>query len=115
FMLTKSEKYFYDQESIMEPCTESTIERISQLNFENQKGTTRANGGQKINGNLKPAVSKPTRERGHVRLHKGFNEKWDQMSHEEQCSGMRNKRSVWTVSPASFSEAHFATYPPDLI
>lgn len=28
---------------------------------------------------------------------------------------MRNKRSVWTVTPASFTEAHFATFPSKLI
>ena len=27
----------------------------------------------------------------------------------------RNKRSVWTVPSKPYSEAHFATYPPDLI
>jgi DNA modification methylase len=27
----------------------------------------------------------------------------------------RNKRSVWTVTTQAFSEAHFATFPPDLI
>jgi DNA modification methylase len=27
----------------------------------------------------------------------------------------RNKRSVWTVATAPYAEAHFATYPPDLI
>jgi DNA modification methylase len=27
----------------------------------------------------------------------------------------RNKRSVWTVTPEPFPEAHFATYPPKLI
>jgi DNA modification methylase len=30
-------------------------------------------------------------------------------------SGNRNKRSVWTVATAPYPEAHFATYPPDLI
>lgn len=29
--------------------------------------------------------------------------------------GTRNKRSVWTVSTKAFDEAHFATFPPDLI
>lgn len=29
--------------------------------------------------------------------------------------GMRTKRSVWTVTTKPFKEAHFATYPPDLI
>lgn len=28
---------------------------------------------------------------------------------------MRNKRSVWTVPTSPYSEAHFATFPPDLI
>jgi DNA modification methylase len=27
----------------------------------------------------------------------------------------RNKRSVWTVPTKGYSEAHFATFPPDLI
>ena len=27
----------------------------------------------------------------------------------------RNKRSVWTVATKPYSEAHFATFPPDLI
>jgi DNA modification methylase len=30
-------------------------------------------------------------------------------------NGTRNKRSVWTVSTKPFNEAHFATFPPDLI
>lgn len=29
--------------------------------------------------------------------------------------GKRNRRSVWTVSTKPFKEAHFATFPPDLI
>ena len=29
--------------------------------------------------------------------------------------GLRNKRSVWTVTTKPFSGAHFATFPPDLI
>ena len=27
----------------------------------------------------------------------------------------RNKRDVWTVAPSRYKEAHFATYPPELI
>ena len=30
-------------------------------------------------------------------------------------SAMRNKRSVWEIATQPFSEAHFATFPPDLI
>lgn len=28
--------------------------------------------------------------------------------------GLRNRRSVWTINTAAFSEAHFATFPPEL-
>ena len=30
-------------------------------------------------------------------------------------NGKRNKRSVWTVTTKPYSEAHFATFPPELI
>jgi DNA modification methylase len=29
--------------------------------------------------------------------------------------GKRNRRSVWSVATQPFKEAHFATYPPELI
>lgn len=32
-----------------------------------------------------------------------------------ESSGTKNKRSVWTVPPARYKEAHFAVYPPALI
>jgi DNA modification methylase len=39
--------------------------------------------------------------------------------HNPLCQGGtaedRNRRSVWTVNTAAYSEAHFATFPPDLI
>lgn len=113
FLLTKSERYFYDHEAIKEPCTESTVARLSQ-DVEGQLGSLRANGGAKTNGPMK-AVGKVDKQRGHSRRHAGFNDRWDQMERDERCSGMRNKRDVWTVSPAVFSDAHFATFPPDLI
>lgn len=34
---------------------------------------------------------------------------------ELQAIGKRNKRSVWTITTKPFSEAHFATFPEDLI
>lgn len=34
---------------------------------------------------------------------------------DRQDDGTRNRRSVWTVPTAPYSEAHFATFPPDLI
>lgn len=104
FLLSKSEKYYYDQESIKEPASYSTEER-KKRSREGQKRMM----GEKVNG------IRPDRQRGHSRNHAGFNEKWDKMTKDEQCSGMKNKRSVWTVATRPFPEAHFATYPEELI
>jgi DNA modification methylase len=87
FLLSKNQKYYFDNKSIKEPLTNSSLSRLSQ-DIENQNGTTRANGGMKTNGNLKAV--------GDIELG-------------------RNKRSVWTVTTKPFKEAHFATFPEDLI
>lgn len=107
FLLSKSEKYYYDQESIKESASYSTEERRSRSR----------EGNKRLIGNGVNAIhpKKSDKQRGHSRRHAGFNERWDRMTREEQCSGMRNKRSVWTVATRPFPEAHFATYPEELI
>lgn len=114
FLLTKSDRYFYDAEAIKEPASEADWEsRIGRANLNNKLLPT-----DEING-IRPRVkytpNKKDKQCGHSRRHDGFNDRWDNMEKAEQCSGMRNKRDVWTVAPANFPEAHFATYPPDLI
>lgn len=37
------------------------------------------------------------------------------VEHDSPFGATRNKRSVWTVPTYAFPEAHFATFPPDLI
>lgn len=109
FLLSKSPKYYYDFEAIKEPCIWDkdgigTATRKARAR-ENQKSTpTSLHGG-----------IRQDKQRGHSRRHAGFNERWDNMSRIEQCSGMKNKRDVWTVSPAQYRDAHFATFPPNLI
>jgi site-specific DNA-methyltransferase (cytosine-N4-specific) len=39
----------------------------------------------------------------------------NQAIREEAHDGKRNKRDVWTVTTSRYKEAHFATYPPELI
>ena len=60
--------------------------------------------------------------RGHGRRHAGFNDRWDQMSKEEQQANGRNLRNwepappqVWKIATRPFKEAHFATFPPELV
>ncbi len=52
WLITKSKKYYYDADAIREPLAASSLARLSQ-DIKNQKGSTRANGGMKSNGNMK--------------------------------------------------------------
>ena len=85
FLLSKSERYFYDADAVMEPVAASTIERLGQPTLPQQVGSTRVPG--KTNGNMKAVGNGET----------------------------RNRRSVWTVATRPYKGAHFATFPPALI
>lgn len=123
FLFSKSSKYYYDHDAIKEPALydvdgSGTSARRSRVNPDDKsipddhKNGIRAAGfkdAARMNG------KNANKERGHSKPHKGFNDHWDNMTTKEQCTGMRNKRDVWTVPPAQFPEAHFATFPEYLI
>jgi DNA modification methylase len=85
FLLSKSQKYYFDADAIKEPVSASTVARLSQPTIEQQAGSDRV--PFKTNGNMKAVGSTET----------------------------RNKRSVWTVNTKPYKGAHFATFPHDLI
>jgi DNA modification methylase len=111
FLLSKSEKYYYDAAAVRTAPKPSSITRLAQ-NIDAQAGSERANGGGKTNGPMKAVGS--DKQRGHSRRHAGFNERWDAMEREQQMPAGANLRSVWWVPPAQFKEAHFAVMP-DLV
>ena len=122
FLLTKSAKYFYDADAIKEPCLydvdgTGTAARKARQAESNKSMPTGERAG------IRPGVLQSARafdgknsdkQRGHSRRHDGFNDRWDLMEQEEQCSGYRNKRDVWNISPAQYPDAHFAVFPPKL-
>lgn len=123
FLLTKSERYYFDQEAILEPVSPNTHARLSQ-DVQNQVGSERANGGAKTNGNMKAVARKvypgsgvgfgrgsDAEERGRSRVKN--NESFDAAMAIMPTT--RNKRSVWTIPTGSFSGAHFATFPRALV
>jgi DNA modification methylase len=133
FLLSKSPRYYYDAKAILEPLTDTSVSRLSQ-DVQNQKGSARANGGAKTNGNMK-AVHKnllPDGQRPHS-MHlaraehaklKGTGQAFGGDGHSGYYDADgnllvnpngRNKRTVWTVATQPYSGAHFATYPPALI
>lgn len=109
FMLSKSSRYHYDQAAIAEPAIYSGITGMDEIGFKNAANFDGKHSKSSVRGEERD------KQRGHARRHDGFNDRWDKMTREQQCSGTRNKRSVWEVATQPFSEAHFATYPPALI
>lgn len=111
FLLSKSPRYYYDADAIREPVTGGAHARGDGVNPKSRAwktpdgwDTSKGEGGH-------GSFHRTGREKGHVRPRQ--NE-----SFSGAVSGLvedRNKRSVWTVTTKPYSEAHFATYPPDLI
>jgi DNA modification methylase len=105
FLLSKSERYYYDHKAIQEPAAEASLSRWAQ-DVESQAGSNRVPG--KTNGPMRavggPVVhgNKPGRSDGGAACNKPGQES-------------RNKRTVWTVTTQPYSGAHFATYPSELI
>jgi DNA modification methylase len=89
FMLSKSARYFYDAEAVKEPAVSTDARKFT-------------DGGR-------------DKQRGHGRRHAGFNGRYADKIALEGAPATRNRRSVWTVATKPFKEAHFATFPPDLI
>ncbi len=113
FMFTKEGRYDYDPQAV----------RVGRKSDEDANGFR---GGSYVGG--KPGVrtavgnKKTDKQRGHSRRHAGFNDSWDDMPKEEQQSNGRNLRNyepapvqVWEIATRPFKEAHFATFPPELV
>ena len=91
FLLSKSQKYYYDHNAIKEPV--SSVNPISSKEYRQSIGR-------------KSGINEVAR--------------WDEtdarsMPIGNPSDGKRNKRSVWTVTTKPFRGAHFATFPKDLI
>ena len=91
FLLSKSPKYYFNHEAMLEPAK-----------YDGRKATTHA-GSAKYHNNVTGLSTQS--------LSKGGRNRW-QMKDGEY---MRNKRSVWVVPTRPFKDAHFATFPVDLV
>lgn len=126
FLLSKCERYFYDAEAIKEPVTGGAHARGDGVNpkarWKTPDGwdTSKGEGGH---GSFHREGREKGKKQDQVgkRQYTGFNDRWKCKQNESfsaVVNGLvedRNKRTVWTVPTYSFKEAHFATFPPDLI
>jgi DNA modification methylase len=92
FLFSKSPKYYFDTEAIKEPAVTS------------EQDLKRA----KITG-------RGTQSSSSAYLGGAQRDKSGGFPQADLANPVRNRRSVWTVSTKPFKEAHFATFPPDLI
>ena len=91
FLLSKNKKYYYDADAIREKQDPSSLKRLER--------------GWNGDGNR----GYPNGPQNHIKNYMG------KTKEEIDSLPGRNKRSVWTVTTKPYSEAHFATFPPDLI
>lgn len=95
FLLTKSEKYYYNADVIAETAIYG------------------ARGSEFHTGKTgEHQLGRASKKRGE------FNGKTNALAGREAFRAItetRNRRSVWTIATRPYPEAHFATYPPELI
>ena len=112
FLFSKSQKYYFDYEAIQEPCTDQ-----NRTNFQS---------GSRSNGINKDRNDNDLGERSKNWKPKTKNCQYDgqrpNSMHLRREAGLpdetyivRNKRDVWSVNVKPCKEAHFATYPTELI
>jgi DNA modification methylase len=112
FLLSKSQKYYFDNEAIAEPLAASSVARLAQPTLSQQAGSDRVPG--KTNGNMKAVGPRFGGDKyGDDDSEKSRTKSGNEWAGNE--TGRRNKRSVWTVTTKPYKGAHFATFPPDLI
>jgi len=114
FLLSKSERYFYDAEAIKAPASPESAKRLLRGSSEKHKYVDGV-PGQAMHSFVRPRPNRNGNQDGHSRRHAGFNDRWEERTESERVTGMCNKRTVWTVPTHPYKGAHFATYPPDLI
>ena len=116
FLLAKSPRYYYDAEAIKEDVAESQVGRVRDDVIGGNKGDDvhHSPGGRYSKGR---GGRNAFRGQGHFRYGENgpANRAGRNMKDIAAGEDKRNRRSVWTVTTKPYREAHFATFPPDLI
>lgn len=112
FLMSKSQRYYFDYEAISEPCADQ-----SRTNYQSGK---RSNGINKDrNDNDFGERSKTWKPRTKNCMEDGQKPNTMHLRREQGLPDeqyvVRNKRDVWSVNVKPDTVAHFATYPEELI
>jgi len=117
FLLTRSQKYSWDQEAVrelMKAPEASTGEDVARALSRRRQTTPKMPAGWDSTPGRHGTIHGKGRNRKQDTIGKntysGFNERWN----EAPRTG-RNIRTVWTIPTQPFPEAHFATFPELLV
>jgi len=112
FLLSKSEKYYYDADAIKEQVTGEAHARGNGIN---------PKALSPVRGWAYGSSSHAAVDHNRATKHAGAGPKF-KVKQNESFSGAvnelverRNKRSVWEIASQPFPESHFATFPEELI
>ncbi|WP_175698504.1 DNA-methyltransferase [Burkholderia ambifaria] len=127
FLLSKSEKYFYDFDAMQEPVSGGAHARRE------AQGLKRPGFGHGYDAAPKDRYKTPdgwaTHSGAHGSFHRDGRESGSKLADPgsgiknnasmdaalENMRSTRNRRSVWTIPTQSFDGAHFATFPEALV
>jgi DNA modification methylase len=112
FLLSKQPRYYYDAEAIKEPVSGTAHARGNGINAKIKLP------GNKTHKGLTAYENGDARHRTKAGLVRYAAKVKQNASFSSAVCGLvskRNKRSVWSLATAPYREAHFATYPPELI
>lgn len=138
FLLSKSARYHYDPGAVRQGLAAATVDRLAQ-DVDGQAGSNRANGGTRADRPMKAVRGRSTdgrhtlgealpqaerrekvraadvvgpRHAGHIN-HTGI-----EATPRGEGRNLRNYEpapvEVWPIATRPFSDAHFATFPPEL-
>lgn len=122
FLLSKSERYYWDAEAMQEPATGQVPGNHTHKHteaYEAGDGKSRTKAGLVAYAERQRSKRDSFKREGSKRAEAipgqavgTHRPDRDESTHDVFT---RNKRSVWTVATRPYKGAHFATFPPDLI
>lgn len=125
FLLTKSEKYYFDQDAIREPAsygaTPTGVGFGHGYDAEPKERVRIPSGWDTAEGGHRDMTGRYSKRNSFARETKYSNAEHGQKEQHRagrkdiDYSGTRNKRSVWTIATQSYTGAHFATFPEALV
>ncbi|WP_175712193.1 DNA-methyltransferase [Burkholderia ambifaria] len=103
FLLSKSERYYFDADAIRTPYSgETKAQSFDTMDYKRRDRYKAPDGWDTGAG-------------AHGAFHRDGRQKGAQASADYQPKDGANRRSVWTIPTQAYPEAHFATFPEALV